>query len=1386
MFQQRAAALEEDKKTLHVQVEEANITNRSLQEQLREAKTNLEQLSVGCSSLSQEKEELRLSLDTLQMEFARETNRAQEQLDVRSKEVMQLSLHIETLNRQLEETHAAKIACEQSIQELTQQKMELTQKVAALEQTHLELQTRFSANQTEFEGELREITNQLQSSQLHIATQSQNISELEEKLAKLCCELTTAEETTSTLTTEKQRLNQIKSDLEQQNSTLADAFENSKLEFQARLEKANLELEAATARITEFCDTTSSLKQQLEAALQEKLQFQSRSSQLEADRDRLCQERDALQQEVQQLLQSVQQSRDEFQAEKDCILSELESKKLEITEQGNRILSAEQRQHEAEQQIHRLESNLRTLEQEAAELTASRSLYEKQVTELKAAVDNGKTALEAAVDQANTEANIHEALIAQHKESIQSLQVNLENLSAEKHRLESHIAELGSDNESLKEQLNCLETKQKEDQASRDTLLAELETLQQTSQQQFEEQQQQLARHSEDLTALEKKLENAICREGELRIRCEQVNDEKVRLARENEFLKEEVSGLLTSSAQQRNVFESNLNALKEELESNRVKMEESQQKILSMEGELAEMASQKAVLENEVQKLSTECCQGSEVRSQLEQENQHIKETHKGQIEEFEKRIGQLTEEHVNRIHQLDEQLEAAQNLNSSLKADCARLEKERDTLNFEKSTFEQMYLEVKSACEEAESKSHVEGELARREVEIKEEQIAQQLNALEDLERIVSSLRQEKETMESNFAKQIGQLEAEKRELMASYNLLEQQHSTLSTSAEVSRKEMEQHLAETNQKLQEHVDLLQQSHTSLQKMAEQNESLKTTISKMELDLKSAVEEKGHLTSEMSVLQAVHGEMKNLELAMEQLTSEIEELSCKKANLEKLREFLEVAKANAEEESKQLRQDVVSKDSEIAQLSARIDVAESQLAQELRDKQVLQTRISELEITVSDLNNGASLTSHTVQDLEKRLLEREATLERSTEELNTEKKQSAQAQAAFLKAMTDLQNSSDINRRDLEISIANLKRELESEKELSSEQNNTVQALTLAKKETSDLAESLQRKLTSLEAEMENLTKSEAMLRTENLRLEEGYDSNSSQLEKEKQELAETIENMQQEITKLTLQLEQTTSSCSHLENERDRLKADRLQAVQEKDQLEKVSRDIETNRNTTVAMLESRLKAMEAELQSKTTEVNEISGAADALREQLEAIVQEKQKLEQDLTGRIAAVLSEKESLLAKTATFEQENQGLRAELAAEKSKTAQGKGEIILEHRKEKAALEARLQVAQSQMKSMQEKLVNMTVANNSQAPLEHKIALLTSELEAANRAKIELEKQLSDSQRAKVELPVIKQEEVFSFVFLLITLINFFPVDSSKIKLAMFQLKSSLLR
>ena len=134
-FQQRAAVLEEDKRNLHRQVEEANLENKSLYVQLDQREKNLKQILLNCESLSKERDELRNSLDELQSQFYKEMTCAQQKLDILTKKSLELVLHINSLNQQLEETQATKNKpLEQSIHEVNEQKLGQGQSMTALKQ----------------------------------------------------------------------------------------------------------------------------------------------------------------------------------------------------------------------------------------------------------------------------------------------------------------------------------------------------------------------------------------------------------------------------------------------------------------------------------------------------------------------------------------------------------------------------------------------------------------------------------------------------------------------------------------------------------------------------------------------------------------------------------------------------------------------------------------------------------------------------------------------------------------------------------------------------------------------------------------------------------------------------------------------------------------------------------------------------------------------------------------------------------------------------------------------------------------------------------------------------------------------------------------------------
>ncbi len=134
IFQQRVAALEEDKRNLHRQVEESNLKNQSLHVKLDHTEKSLKQILRNCESLSKEKEELHHSLDELKSKFDKEMTRAQQQFDIHTQNSLELVLYIDELNQQLKETQAAKKALEQYIHVVNEQKLGLGQSMTALEQ----------------------------------------------------------------------------------------------------------------------------------------------------------------------------------------------------------------------------------------------------------------------------------------------------------------------------------------------------------------------------------------------------------------------------------------------------------------------------------------------------------------------------------------------------------------------------------------------------------------------------------------------------------------------------------------------------------------------------------------------------------------------------------------------------------------------------------------------------------------------------------------------------------------------------------------------------------------------------------------------------------------------------------------------------------------------------------------------------------------------------------------------------------------------------------------------------------------------------------------------------------------------------------------------------
>jgi hypothetical protein len=112
---------------------------------------------------------------------------------------------------------------------------------------------------------------------------------------------------------------------------------------------------------------------------------------------------------------------------------------------------------------------------------------------------------------------------------------------------------------------------------------------------------------------------------------------------------------------------------------------------------------------------------------------------------------------------------------------------------------------------------------------------------------------------------------------------------------------------------------------------------------------------------------------------------------------------------------------------------------------------------------------NEATLKKEKI-NLEKQLLERETTLQRTIGELQTIDVTSLQTERMSFKALSDLKSSSDNDRRKLEGTITNLQQELDAEKKQTSELVVSLQELTKEKTDANERSESLQRQLSVME----------------------------------------------------------------------------------------------------------------------------------------------------------------------------------------------------------------------------------------------------------------------------------------------------------------------------
>ena len=1069
MFQLRLEDLDTERNKLMQHIESANATNESLQNQLGQAKSFIEEVSQGCDVLRKEKEQLNISLETVKSEFHRDLDQAQQQLEIHEHELSKKSDLIRSLEQNISETLTLQGDLQKTINELGTEKTQLLQKIEQLEQNHLEMQATLETTRSEFALQLEDKIGQLEASQKQAADHLETISGLEKTLEHINHDLTSSKEEYTRLQDEQCQLSQLKEDLERKNADLRTALEASQEEFRSCEQK----WQSVESSISEklVCVTA-----QLEEARHQK-----------KDLENQMHDYNALQQEI------------------TSVSGELETKKREIIEQADFMKSLELQHQETIKQLGNLESVVGVFEKEAEEYVATNRYLEDQIAQLQKGIESKAATLRIKEDE-----------LLQKMTILESTQEQLE-------QSKSRCSQLEVEN----------------------------------------------GRHNEIRVELESVLKEIQQTNAEFKIQTDSLTAEKDKLTGEKNLLREEVDAL-----------------------QNRMNIAQT---------EMGDLATLKSSLELQMEEMSS----------------RHEEALHK-----------QLR-------------------LESELQAKCSRLETERDNLQFDRSSFEQLYMEIKAAYEEAEAHFQVETELAR------EEKLAKDAR-LKELER---QLIEETIRLSSTSESAIKELETKLNDVV--HQLAQQQTILQQKERDLLEKEEEkaqmlavlEHLKTDISSVSETRTALEQQLVELQNaQASEQQLLQTQLDSKLLQINELNE----------IVRSKEELLKRHQLQVQQLQTEIEQLSMNQAHLEQLRQQLDTAVTDAQTshqvELNKFELDSKEKDRRIMELTA--DIEESHRIQD-----TLKLDIKTLEEKMSDLKSCNSDYLTKLASLEEELNQKNSLME------------------------TELETAKEQYERD----IANLQKDMLKLEQMVAQKSATFNIYEKEMKELQDLVEQKSNKL-FIEKERFQMVET-------NLKKEMG--AMKIMNSHENGQLTRNLERKERELADVSVQLKALQTQVDELQ--------------------------------TSNATLESKIRLLR-------TDNDQLLGDRLIAEESLQ-IAQEKFNTELDSVAQQLKLKGESnEKLLAleeKVSILEEEKNLLKSELKTEKDKIHLVKSQTALEHRKEKAVLEARVQLAQTQMKSMQEKLVNMTVANQTQTPLEHKVSSLINDLEVAHKAKLDLEKKLKES-------------------------------------------------
>ena len=841
------------------------------------------------------------------------------------------------------------------------------------------------------------------------------LTKLEEKLATLQSEAESSAETEGrlqTMTGENERLNSEINELRERLVHL-EVERSEEAEIREKRSVALQEAEAQTVTEKETASSTTApaeesvnveeLVAKLESlqSLNDELSnnvqgLEGAKEELEKIRQELQQSKQALeqaQQELKQSKQELEQSKHQFENEKHA----LEIEKLELAKKVEEKLDEEKPIEEKEVVTEEAQTTIVPETEKLVEAAPQRDDDED-----KSAVDSATIAtLESKIEQCN-------ALISEQQGVIEDMKMKL---SEKEEELEQKSAQLASNSEatdlnvrSLQRELQesmsvinewkhkCAEMEDKLETLERGKQVIEdgLQTLQNENMNLVEQAEQKNAL----VNSLKEELDHTISN-------FETKMKEQSELIESQEKLVQELRSTVESKDQE-------LQAKYTQLQNDLIKMDELQDELSKLEGQVQQRDATISSLTEEVETLRTNASVVEEdlfvTRHQLTELNEKLERSKS--LDEFNQLMERLHEKEMH-VEELEVKLSNRQAEVNAVKTQAESLAMENEQLRGQVQEEERKVTDLlegnRSQEEELKNAERAKAEVENRLLDLQaahEENLRHARNVTDELQNAYKMLEQLKikhtedtEMLNRRLEDMMEEVQAKSQELVALHNELDEKNNAINKciSEDVKAKletqvaELEKKLTEADEKAQSQLEKMKKYAAVAKKKTTQCDELETKLKELEETLnleKSEKEEQNKkLQESMSIVQDKDNKITEMEEELQRLRAEKEEA------LQNL-ETVKVEMTEAGEKMSALHEEMKDKARE---LGVRMEVMEFEYLEQLSEIKSLKAQNGFLLSKQTQINEK-------LENVEKESDERRILLEKLEKEKEIEETQRAEA----------------------------------------------------------------------------------------------------------------------------------------------------------------------------------------------------------------------------------------------------------------------------------------------------------------------------------------------------------------------------------------------------